>query len=143
MKDDATVEFPPLPFPHWSSTLGSVRLSILIVDDDAGFRRVARELLTSRGYGVAGEAATLGEARAAVSRDGLDGILLDVNLPDGDGLDLAAELSGTRPAMRVLLTSTDEGAAPAELVRQVGAAGFVRKRDLISADLARYLGGPP
>lgn len=120
-----------------------MRLSVLIVDDDAGFRRVARELLTSRGYAVAGEATTLDEARTAVVREGPNGVLLDVNLPDGDGLDLAAELCGLRPAVRVLLTSVSEGAATADLVRRVGAAGFVRKRDLISADLAGYLGGSP
>ena len=127
--------------PLGSSTLGDVRLSILIVDDDAGFRRVARDLLASRGYAIAGEAATLHEARMAVGTQGPDGVLLDVNLPDGDGLDLAAELGGSWPAMRVLLTSTSEGAAPPDLVRRVGAVGFVRKRDLISADLAGYLGG--
>ena len=116
-------------------------LSILIVDDDAGFRRVARELLSGRGYGVAGEATSVGEARTAVERDGPDGILLDVNLPDGDGLDLAAELCGARPAMRVLLTSNNEGAAPAEVVERLEAAGFVRKCDLVSANLAGYFGG--
>ena len=114
-------------------------LSILIVDDDKGFRRAARELLTGRGFAVAGEAATLGEARAAIGTAEPNGILLDVNLPDGYGLDLAAELRGT-PAMRVLLTSNDERAAPSELVSALGAAGFVPKRDLIRADLADYFG---
>ena len=115
-------------------------LSILIVDDDAGFRRVARELLMGRGFAVAGEAATLGEARTAIGTAEPDGILLDVNLPDGVGLELAAELRGAQPAMRVLLTSNDARAAPSELVRGLGAAGFVRKRDLIRANLADYFG---
>jgi DNA-binding NarL/FixJ family response regulator len=114
--------------------------SILIVDDDARFRRVAQALLSARGYGVAGEAASVAEARTAVSAHSPDGILLDVNLPDGDGLDLAAELCPTRPAMRVLLTSTDEAAATGEAARRLGAVGFVRKRDLVGADLAGYFG---
>ena len=112
--------------------------AILIVDDDAGFRRVARDLLIGRGYRVAGEAATVGEARAAVGAEGPDGILLDVNLPDGDGLDLAAELCAARPAIRVLLTTTNEQAVPARAVEHSGAAGFVGKRDLVSANLAGY-----
>ena len=112
--------------------------AILIVDDDSGFRHVARDLLIGRGYRVAGEAATVREARTAVGKEGPDGILLDVNLPDGDGLDLAAELNGARPAMRILLTSTNEDAVSAEVVRRSGAAGFVRKRDLVSTNFAGY-----
>lgn len=112
--------------------------AILIVDDDAGFRRIARDLLIGRGYGVAGEAATVEEARTAVGREGPDGILLDVNLPDGDGLDLAAELCAAQPGMRVLLTSTNEQAVLARAVERSGAAGFVGKRDLVSANLAGY-----
>ena len=115
--------------------------SILIVDDDAGFRRVARDLLTARGYGVAGEAASLAEARAAVEARAPDGILLDVNLPDGDGLDFLSELWPAEPAMRVLLTSNHESPAPAEVVKRLGAAGFVRKRDLVGAHLPGYFDG--
>ena len=115
--------------------------AILIVDDDAGFRRVARDLLIGRGYRVAGEAASVGEARAAVDTEGPDGILLDVNLPDGDGVDLATELCAAQPAIRVLLTSTNEQAVPALAVENSGAAGFVGKRDLVRANLAGYFNG--
>jgi DNA-binding NarL/FixJ family response regulator len=130
-----------LRFLDGSSTLGCVPISILIVDDDAVFRRAARELLTARGYGVAGEAATAAEARTAVKRQGPDGLLLDVNLPDGDGLALAAELCAARPAMRILLTSNNETAGPPDVVKQTGAAGFVAKRALVSANIAAYFGG--
>ena len=115
-------------------------LSILIVDDDEVFRHAARELLTGRGFAVAGEAATLGEARTAIGTAEPNGILLDVNLPDGSGPDLAAELRAARPAMRVLLTSNDEHLAPSALARDPGAARFVRKCDLIRANLADYFG---
>ena len=133
-----TVGFSPLSFAFESSNLGPVTPAILIVDDDAGFRDVVRELLIGRGYEVAGEAATAGEARTAVAEEGPDGILLDVNLPDGDGVDLALEFNGTRPAMRILLTSTSEHAMPADVVKRSGAAGFVRKRDLVSTNFAGY-----
>ena len=115
--------------------------AILIVDDDAAFRRVARDLLIGRGYRVAGEAATASEARVAVGAEGPDGVLLDVNLPDADGVELAAELCAAQPAMRVLLTSTSEQAVPARAVEHSGAAGFVGKRDLVSASLAGYFNG--
>jgi DNA-binding response OmpR family regulator len=110
-------------------------IRVLIVDDDAAFRSdIAREL-TRRGYEVAGLAATLAEARAALAALGPDAVLLDVNLPDGDGVTFAAEVRA-----RVLLTSTDAGAAPARLVERSGAAGFLAKTELLEADLSRYLG---
>ena len=66
-------------------------------------------------------------------------MLLDVNLPDGDGIAFAAGL-GERP--RVVLTSTDASAAPAALLARAGASGFVPKADLLGADLAGLLGAP-
>ena len=110
-------------------------LRILIVDDDAAFRDgVAREL-EARGYEIAGCAATLAEARAALAALEPDAVLLDVNLPDGNGVAFAGEVRA-----RVLLTSTDAGAAPSRLVERSGAAGFVAKTELLDADLSRYLG---
>jgi DNA-binding NarL/FixJ family response regulator len=110
---------------------------ILIVDDDAAFRAgIAREL-EARGYEIAGCAATLAEARAALTALDPDAVLLDVNLPDGNGLTFACEV---RTRARILLTSTDDGAAPARLLARSGAAGFVAKTELLDADLGRYLG---
>ena len=112
-------------------------IRVLIVDDDAAFRvGVAREL-EARGYEIAGCAATLAEARAALAALEPDAILLDVNLPDGDGVTFASEV---RTRARILLTSTDDAAAPARLVARSGAAGFLAKTELLDADLSRYLG---
>jgi DNA-binding NarL/FixJ family response regulator len=69
-----------------------------------------------------------------------DAVLVDVNLPDRDGLSLAAGLTaGGGP--RVLLTSADAGATTARLVRGSGAAGFVPKAELTHVALDRYLKG--
>jgi two-component system CitB family response regulator len=114
--------------------------SVLIVDDDATFRGTARELLRERGYLVVGEAVTVKDARMAVAALNPDVVLLDITLPDGDGITLATELSkpdDSRP--RVLLTSSDERLAPPELVERCGATGFVPKTQLASIDLDRYL----
>jgi hypothetical protein len=66
-------------------------------------------------------------------------VLLDVNLPDGNGVDLAPELTaaGTR---RVLRTSTDSSAVTQRLLERCGASGFVAKADLFAVDLRRYIG---
>ena len=112
-------------------------IRVLIVDDDDAFREgIAREL-EARGYAIAGCAATLAEARAALLALDPDAILLDVNLPDGNGVTFA---HGIATRARVLLTSTDDGAAPARLVERSGAVGFVAKTELLDADLGRYLG---
>jgi DNA-binding NarL/FixJ family response regulator len=110
-----------------------MRMRVLIVDDDAAFRRTAGRVLDDRGYEIAGEAETMAEARSAIARLRPDAVLLDVQLPDGNGTALAEELAAGAPGIRVLLTSSDTAAPPAGV-------GFVAKTDLIAADLSRYLG---
>ena len=113
---------------------------VLIVDDDTAFRQRAAPLLAQRGYQVVGEAEDLEQARAAIARARPDALLLDVTLPDGDGVAFAQELASTGAAMRVLLTSSDADAVPARLLGRSAAAGLVAKVDLAGADLTRYLG---
>ena len=112
--------------------------TILIVDDDPQFRRVAAELLADRGYRVVGEAGSAEEGLALALKVRPDAVLLDVQLPDGDGLSVAASLSADG-GPRVLLTSSDAGAATARLVRASGAAGFVAKADLSRDSLERLV----
>lgn len=116
-----------------------MQLTVLIVDDDPQFRRCARSLLAARGYWVVGEAESGSEGLALASRLEPDTVLLDVNLPDVDGLAIAARLSeGGGP--RVLLTSCDATAASDRVVRRCGAAGFVAKEDLAELALGAYFG---
>jgi DNA-binding NarL/FixJ family response regulator len=114
--------------------------SVLIVDDDAQFRRVAAELLADRGYRVIGEAGNVADGLALAEELRPDAMLVDVNLPDGDGLSVAAHLPAN-DGPRVLLTSTDASATTDRLVRGSGAAGFLSKADLTYAALDRYLKG--
>jgi two-component system KDP operon response regulator KdpE len=66
---------------------------ILVIEDEPPLRRYLRATLQSFGYRVE-EAATAGEGRAMAARMAPDVILLDLGLPDMDGLDLAQELRG-------------------------------------------------
>ena len=113
---------------------------VLIVDDDPSFRQRGATVLAERGYQVVGEAETLEQARAAIARARPNALLLDVNLPDGDGIAFARELASADGGLRLLLTSSDAGAVPPRLLDRSGAAGFVAKVDLAAADLAPYLG---
>jgi two-component system nitrate/nitrite response regulator NarL len=113
---------------------------ILVVDDSGAFRRTARTLLALRGYELL---ATARDGRAAIeaaSRDCPDGVLLDVNLPDGDGFAVARALAAVCPAVRIVLTSADiEDVPPAELAR-CHAVAFVPKDELPVVDLTRWFG---
>jgi CheY-like chemotaxis protein len=113
---------------------------ILIVDDDPRFRALARTLLEAAGYAIAAEAANAVEALAATGRDLPDAALVDVQLPDADGLALARALARDRD-LRIILTSTDPTLVPMAALAESPALAFVPKDKLAVTDLARWLDG--
>jgi DNA-binding NarL/FixJ family response regulator len=115
--------------------------SVLIVDNDAAFRALAARVLAASGLTVVGEADSVSRALSAAGRLKPAGILVNAELPDGDGITLARELGALPWRPRIVLTSIDPDIATAENVRRAGATGFVNKVDLASAPLARLLGG--
>jgi DNA-binding NarL/FixJ family response regulator len=111
---------------------------VLIVDDHQPFRAVARELLERAGYIVAGEAADAAEALAAVAAEAPDAVLLDVQLPDGDGFAVATALAAADgPA--VVLISSREADDYGQRVATCGARGFIPKWKLSAATFAALL----
>jgi CheY-like chemotaxis protein len=115
---------------------GGMPLTVLVVDDDAGFRRVARRLLTARGF-VVDDVATGEAAFEAVRRHRPDGVLLDVNLPDRDGLSVTRALAGRVGGPSIVLTSMDAFHYPDAVLVASGARAFVAKDRLVAADLLR------
>lgn len=104
---------------------------VLLIDDDANFRSLAREVLGASGLAVVGEAGTAADGAVVAAALRPDAILLDVGLPDRDGVALAVELSALPWNPRVLLTSADPDATTSADAVQHGACGFVRKHDLV------------
>jgi DNA-binding NarL/FixJ family response regulator len=114
-----------------------VTLRVLIVDDHAKFRRRARRLLELEGFEVVGEAADGASALSAAHELRPDVVLLDLQLPDANGFDVAPEvIEAVDPSPVVVLTSTRDGADFDTLVTRSGAAGFVHKSELTGAALA-------
>jgi CheY-like chemotaxis protein len=114
--------------------------SVLVVDDDPSFRRLAKRMLDGLGFEVLGEAETVAAAIAAPGSLMPDAVLVDVGLPDGDGISLARELTALPWRPRVVLTSSDAEAASPSQVRGAGAEAFVPKDQLPNAALVRLLG---
>ena len=115
--------------------------TVLIVDDHPSFRATARALLQAEGFDVIGEAengvAALREAKELHP----DVVLLDVQLPDFDGFEVATRLTsrnGYIPA--VVLTSSRDSSDFGPLVPQSGARGFIPKAELSGAALKAVLG---
>jgi DNA-binding NarL/FixJ family response regulator len=114
--------------------------SVLLVDDDPIFRGLARRVLVAGGLAVVGEADSIASALLLAHDLRPDAALVDVGLPDGDGVTLAEQLTALPWCPRVVLTSTDPEAASAEDVLRSGAGAFFAKEDLPNAQLAHLLG---
>jgi DNA-binding NarL/FixJ family response regulator len=115
-----------------------VSRTVLIVDDHAAFRAVARQLLQADGYDVVGEA---NDGRTALDAAGClqpDIVLLDVRLPDMDGFQVAGRLADRCSAVVVVTSSSDDPLYPERAVSS-GARGFVAKHDVCGAALDRLL----
>lgn len=112
--------------------------TVLIVDDHPSFRATARLLLDGDGYTVVGEAETGTSAVSKALQLRPDLVLLDVNLPDIDGFEVARRLTAQEEAPAVVLVSSREGRDFGPLVERCGARGFIGKADL-SGDAIREL----
>jgi DNA-binding NarL/FixJ family response regulator len=115
--------------------------TVLLVDDDGDFRGLAARMLVALGLDVVGEAGTLVSAVAAASRLRPECALVDVNLPDGNGIDLAERLASLPWRPRVVLTSSDPDATTDAAVRRLGAVGFIAKDQLPNGALRTMLTG--
>jgi CheY-like chemotaxis protein len=107
---------------------------ILFVEDDASFRevftRMLREALAPEHLDVAFvEAGSAAEARARLREGGLDAALIDITLPDGNGLDLVEEIHDGGPGNHIptlVLTATLDTSVAARAV-EAGARGALSK----------------
>ena len=107
-----------------------MRPTVLIVDDHTPFRASARALLQAEGFEVVGEAADGAEAVAAVAALRPQIVLLDVQLPDLDGLAVAEQLATAPDPPAVVLISSRDAAAYGPRLQAAPARGFIPKREL-------------
>jgi DNA-binding NarL/FixJ family response regulator len=122
----------------WDDRL--VRPTVLIVDDHAAFRASARALLEAEGFEVVGEAGDGAEAVEAVAVLRPAIILLDIQLPDLDGLAVAELLAAAPDAPAVVLISSRDAATYGPRLQATPARGFIPKSRLSGQALAALTG---
>jgi len=104
---------------------------ILVVDDDEAFREsVCAAIAGDDSMVLAAQAGSVAAARAAVARGNFDVALVDLGLPDGNGIDLIREIARERPETDVMVVTVfgDEAHVLASI--EAGATGYLLKRSL-------------
>ena len=108
----------------------TLKKKILVVDDSALMRRVLSDVINSdKRFQVVAKAADGVEAFDYLSRESYDAVVLDLNMPRMNGLELLAELRKFRIAARIMIASTDsaEGAKVTMDALELGALDFIQK----------------
>lgn len=99
---------------------------VLIVEDEPDIREALGDALKG-GPIVVHQVGSLNDARQLISKEPIDLVLMDVSLPDGDGLDLTAEITGMDPDIEsIVMTGRPSLERAVEAIR-VGASDFLAK----------------
>jgi signal transduction histidine kinase len=138
----ATILFPRTVEPVATPT-GAPRL--MVVDDNEGFRESLVALLVSAGIDVVGEASS-GREALEVAGDVLpDVVLMDVRMPNMDGVETTRRLKDAYPRMRVVALTAQEDDQTVREMLVAGASGYVTKNadgdDILSAVTEAAAGG--
>ena len=101
-------------------------VTLLVVDDEEAIRKSMRKYLALQGYEVA-TAASGEEALAVLERQKVTGMLLDVNLPGVNGVDLVPRILELEPSLAILMLTAVNDATSAALCMQRGALDYLIK----------------
>lgn len=103
-----------------------VNQHILIIDDEEELRFILKQRLKRRGYEVA-EVGTAQEGMALLSQEIFEGVLLDIRLPDGDGLTLLQEIKKQQPELQVIMLTGHGTLESAIEAMKTGAFDYLTK----------------
>jgi two-component system, NarL family, invasion response regulator UvrY len=121
-------------------------IRIFITDDHLLIREGFRKILQDeKDISIIGEAGNAADAMDFVLKNNLDILILDLNLPDKNGLDLLKELKAIKPELKILILSMHPEDRFAMRVLRAGASGYLTKEsvgdELIRAIRKVYNGG--
>ncbi|HEX7766043.1 MAG TPA: response regulator transcription factor [Nitrospira sp.] len=127
------------------NSLNKQACSILVADDHAIVRRGLRQVITEEGDRAVVEEVSTGQAALdAVRRQDWAVVILDINLPDKNGLEVLKDLKAIRPALPVLILSYHDEAEYAARAFKAGAAGYLTKESAseeLAAAIRKVLAG--
>ena len=122
--------------------------TVIIVEDEPEFRRRFAQIVESEpSMRLAGVASTRREAQALLEKEHFDVLLIDLGLPDGNGIDLIKQVSQTRPEADIMVVTVfgDEQHVVSSI--EAGATGYILKdstpADVISCIRLLRAGGSP
>lgn len=107
-------------------TTASAVPDILVIDDDADIRELIAHQLERAGFGVSA-AASVAQAEMILATHSFDVIVLDLNLPDGDGIDLCRTLRALGRAEGVIMVTARDASIDRVLGLELGADDYLTK----------------
>ena len=101
---------------------------VLLIDDDVHLRMViAQEIMNDRRTMVVGQAGNLKDARKAIRQNDFDVMLIDLNLGDGDGLEMIDVMKSHHPHAEAIVVSVMETEEQVLRAFELGATGYLLK----------------
>ena len=111
--------------------------SVLVIDDHPLVRDGVKKSLTATGFNCVGEAGSLKEAIAMIALHNPDVITVDLNLPDGNGLEIISWARKNSPTIAIIVLTLEDDLDLVSAASQSGAQAFISKSEsaehLISA----------
>lgn len=101
--------------------------TVLIIDDALFMRKILRGILEDAGYQVVAEAASGIEAMRRLHDNSPDIIILDIILPDANGLDLLTSILSINPTLQVVICSSISQEPVIRKALDLGAKAFIQK----------------
>ena len=117
-----------------------MRRRILVIDDNAAFRRALSRVLETGRFTVIAEATTGASGVQLAREHHPDVVIVDVQLPDTDGFDVAEQLAALHLPMEVILTSGLDSSDLGSLITESSARGFIPKAELSVGAIDALLG---
>jgi PAS domain S-box-containing protein len=131
----------------YGQRVGSEACSVVIVDDAADVRALVRTRLRLSGqFDVVGEGRTGLEAVALCSEHQPDLVLLDISMPEMDGLEALSRIRVSSPRTRAVMYTGFDETGLAERARELGAAALIEKSvsmATLADQLLAVVGDPP
>lgn len=122
-----------MPCPRTKATL----MKFLIVDDDERIRSLIKTIMADDAADFC-ECSDGAQAHASYARHQPDWVLMDLMMPEVDGLTATRQIRADYPSARVIIVTADDSPAMREEARWAGALGYVLKENLF--DLPELLG---